>query len=288
MSRTPLVSCLMPAYNAASTLPAAIRSVLEQTLGDLELIVVDDGSTDETPEVLEALTDARVLRLRQPRAGPSVARNRALAAARGTWVACIDADDVWLPQKLAWQTSAMARDPAAAVAYGWTDLVDGELRPLAGDGRVRFEGEVLVELLRQNFICCGSNTLLRRAALVETGGFDESLEAAEDWELHVRLAARYRFVCVPEVVVWYRRTATSLSTDTQLVERAFLAARRKVFADVPKPLHVLQAPATGSFYRYLCRHAWRSDSWTSVPRYAALALWHDPLWFRRRTWPGPE
>ncbi len=275
----------MAAHNAAGTIGAAVESVMRQTLSDWELIVVDDGSTDGTGAVLAGIIDARVLVLRQERGGPSAARNRALAVARGEFVAPIDADDIWLPRKLELQVAAMERVADAAVAYGWTDFVDEDLRPLHGDGRAVFEGRVLEELLRKNFVACGSNTLMRRTAVMDLGGFDETLQAAEDWELHTRLAARYSFAVVPEVVVWYRRSPQSLSTRFWLVERNFLAANRKVFAAAPAEAQGLEGKTKASFYRYLLTRALHSRStagrWRAVPRYTAIAVWHDPVEFMR-------
>lgn len=282
------VSCLMAAHNAAGTIGAAVESVLRQTRSDWELIVVDDGSTDGTGAVLAGIADARVMVLRQDRGGPSAARNRALAAARGEFVAPIDADDVWLPRKLELQVAVLEQTADAAVAYGWTDFVDEGLRPLHGDRRPVFAGLVLEELLRKNFVACGSNTLMRRAAVVEAGGFDETLQAAEDWELHTRLAARYAFVPVPEVVVLYRRSPQSLSSRFWLVEQHFLAANRKVFAAAPAEARGLEGQTKASFYRYLLIRTVHSRStagrWRAVPRYAALAAWHDPREFMREVW----
>jgi glycosyltransferase involved in cell wall biosynthesis len=275
-----VISCVMAAYNTAGTILAAVESVLGQTWTDLELIIVDDGSTDETWSVLAGIRDARVVMLRQPHSGPSTARNRALAQARGEFVASIDADDIWLPRKLELQARALRERTDAAVAYGWTDCVDADLRPAGTDERPTFEGNVLEALLCRNFIFCGSNTLIRRAALQEVGGFDETLEAAEDWELHTRLAAGHAFVAVPEVVVWYRRSPRSLSSRFWLMERNFLAASGKVFAAVAPDLRRLEGRAKGSFYRYLLVRASQSEGtpgkWKALPRYAAYAIWHDP------------
>jgi glycosyltransferase involved in cell wall biosynthesis len=278
----------MAAHNAAGTIAASVESVLRQTRSDLELIVVDDGSTDETGEVLAGIGDARVVVLRQPQRGPSAARNLALAHARGEFVAPIDADDIWLPRKLELQIQALDRRADAALAYGWTDFVDEDLRPLHGDDRVTFEGHVQEALLRKNFICCGSNTLMRRAAVADAGGFDETLEAAEDWELHTRLAARHAFAAVPEVVVWYRRSPRSLSSQFWLMERNYLTASRKVFAAAPAAARPLEGQAKAAFYRYLLMRAAQSRStsgrWKAVPRYAALAAWHDPVAMMRAAW----
>jgi glycosyltransferase involved in cell wall biosynthesis len=280
-----MTSCLMAAHNAAGTIAAAVESVLRQTRGDLELIVVDDGSTGDTAKVLAGIGDVRVMVLRQHQRGPSAARNRALAHARGEFVASIDADDIWLPRKLELQIQALERRADAAVADGWTDFVDEELRPLHADDRTTVEGPVLEALLQKNFICCGSNTLMRRAAVEGVGGFDETLEAAEDWELHTHLAARHAFAAVP---VWYRRSPRSLSSQFWLMERNYLTASRKIFAAAPAAARPFEVQAKAAFYRYLLMRAAQSRStsgkWKAVPRYAALAAWHDPAAMVRAAW----
>jgi glycosyltransferase involved in cell wall biosynthesis len=282
------VSCLMAAHNAAGTILESVESVLRQTRSDWELIIVDDGSTDGTAAVAAGIDDPRVTVLRQEKLGPSAARTRALAVARGEFVAPIDADDVWLPRKLELQVEALERRPDAAVAYGWTDFVDEKLRPLYADLRARFEGRVLEELLRKNFVACGSNTLMRRATVMEVGGFDETLQAAEDWELHTRLAARHSFVAVAEVVVLYRRSPRSLSSRFRLVEQHFLVANRKVFAAAPAEARWLEGKTRAAFYRYLLLRTMESRStpgkWQAVPRYATIAVWNDPREFLREVW----
>lgn len=288
----PLVSCLMAAHNAASTITASVQSVLGQTHRDLELIVVDDGSTDATLDTLSAFqsetNDDRIVVLRQQQMGPSAARNRGLAQARGEFVAPIDADDIWLPHKLERQLEAIRRIPRAAVAYGWTDFVNENWEPLYADERATVEGNVFEELLRLNFISCGSNTLMARAAVEQVGGYDETLKAAEDWELHTRLAARHPFAAVPEVVVKYRRSPRSLSSQFWSMERNFLEASDKIFRAAPEEVLYLRTSAKASFYRYLLGRAAESQStsgkWKAMPRYAAVAAWHDPAGLLKFGW----
>jgi glycosyltransferase involved in cell wall biosynthesis len=283
-----VVSCVMAAHNAVSTIAASVESVLRQTFRDLELIVVDDGSTDETVRVLEGIDDERIVVLRQPRRGPSAARNYAIASCHGEFVAPIDADDIWLPRKLELQLAAIERHADAAVVYGWTDFVDERLRLTHTDVRATFEHNVLEALLRQNFIACGSNTLMRLSAVGDVGGFDERLDAAEDWELHTRLAALYPFAVVPEVVVLYRQSPLSITSHFLLMESSFLAASRKIFDAAPANLRSLEVKQKSSFYRYLTMRAAQSKStkgrWRAVPRYSALAAWHDPRMFVKEAW----
>lgn len=283
-----MISCVMAAHNAAATIAAAVDSVLRQTETDLELIVVDDGSTDGTLQVLAGIDDPRLSVMSQERKGPSSARNRALAQAKGEFVAPIDADDVWLPYKLELQRSALTKRQDAAVAYGWADFVDEQTNPMYPDSRARFEGNVLEDLLRCNFISCGSTVLVKRAALEDVGGYDPTLNAAEDWELYTRLAARYAFVAVPEVVVWYRRSPRSLTSHFWLMETNFLAANRKVFDAAPAKARALESFAKASFYRYLLVRAAQSKTtpgkWRALPRFAGQAAWHDPMGLLQACW----
>jgi GT2 family glycosyltransferase len=172
---------------------------------------------------------------------------------------------------------ALERRDDAAVAYGWTDFVDVNLERLHADQRAVFAGPVLVDLLRKNFIACGSNSLMRRRAVLDAGGFDETLQAAEDWELHTRLAARHDFVGVPEVVAWYRKSPQSLSSRFWLMEEHFLAACRKICAAAPAEARDLEGRAHASFYRYLLLQTLKSRStagrWRAIPRYAWIAAW---------------
>jgi glycosyltransferase involved in cell wall biosynthesis len=282
------ISCVMAAHNAATTIAASVESVLRQSFSDFELIVVDDGSTDETVKVLAEIDDGRIVVLRQPLRGPSAARNLAIARSLGEFVASIDADDIWLPRKLELQIAAIEGCTDIAVVYGWTDFMDEKMRPSHPDVRATFEGNVQEALLRQNFIACGSNTLMRRSAVEEVGRFDETLNAAEDWELHTRLAARYPFAVVPEVVVLYRQSPFSISSHFLLMERDFLAACRKIFAAAPAQFRSLEVRQKSSFYRYLTMRTAMSKStkgrWRAVPRYSVLAAWHDPRMFLKEAW----
>lgn len=129
---------------------------------------------------------------------------------------------------------------------------------------------------------------MRRSAVEEVGGFDETLQAAEDWELHTRLAARYPFAVVQEVLVLYRQSPHSLSSHFFLMERNFLTAARKVFRAAPAQLRPLEIEHKGAFYRYLTMRALQSKStqgqWHAVPRFTALAAWHDPGTLLKEAW----
>jgi glycosyltransferase involved in cell wall biosynthesis len=245
----------MPVRDGEATIAEAVASVLAQTHRNLELIVVDDGSTDGTLAALAPVRDPRLRTVSMPHAGPAASRNRGIERARGELVAFIDADDVWRPEKLEAQLAALARVPDAAVAYCWTDYVDAKGRFASPDGRPTFEGRVHAALLRQNFIDTGSNVLVRREALREVGGFDETLPVVEDWDLSLRLAARFPFACAPAPLVRYRLSENSLTTRVRLMEQSYWRMIDRAFEAAPPELGPLQQQSASLFYQYLTAKA---------------------------------
>jgi glycosyltransferase involved in cell wall biosynthesis len=202
----PVVSTVIATYNHGRYLASALDSVLNQTVRDVEAIVVDDGSTDDTPEVMRRYK--RELRVRYHRGenrGPAAARNAGIAMARAPLLAFLDADDLWLPAKLERQVSLIAADPAIAVVYARRLLLDDADRLLTYDQPELYRGDVLQQLFLTNFICL-SSALVRRDSLKRCGLFDERIKGAscEDYDLWLRLARDYRFDYVDEPLVFYR------------------------------------------------------------------------------------
>ncbi len=201
-----LVSVVIPSYNCASFLGDAVNSALAQTHRDVEVLVIDDGSTDGTEAVLASFGD-RVRLFRQDRAGPSAARNRGVLHARGRYVAFLDADDLWLPHKLARQVEHMTRHPDVALVYAdYTRGADPAVpsEPRLRHYRHRATGDVFHNLLRENFIHT-SSVLVRREALAQAGLFDPSLRGSEDLDLWLRVARWGRVGCVEEPLLWVRQ-----------------------------------------------------------------------------------
>jgi glycosyltransferase involved in cell wall biosynthesis len=223
-------SVVMPAYNAAPTIGAAIESVLAQTRSDFELIVVDDGSTDDTAACVGPyLRDQRVTFIRQPNAGQASARNAALAAASGVYVSLLDSDDLWLPQYLDLMCRRLEVDPLAAVAYTDAWVLDDEIRRVARatvktpwhPPAVPTDPERFLRALLEfgNFIFVGAT--IRRDVFAEVGAFRAGVEPSEDYELWLRLAANgYRFVRVDFPLAIYRRRPGQMSADRPRLERA--------------------------------------------------------------------
>lgn len=226
-----MISVILPVRNGARTIGEAMTSVLAQTWRDLELIVVDDASTDGTAAMVAAAGDRRVRLVRRARSGgPAAARNDGIDAARGSLLAFIDADDVWLPAKLAMQEQALRRSSGAGLAYCWTDYVDSEGHPLFPDERPRIEGDALAALLESNFIVCGSSVLVLADAARAVGGFDSTLACAEDYDFHLRVAEQWPFALVPAALTRYRVSAQSQSSDLGRLERDHLKVAGRAFA----------------------------------------------------------
>jgi glycosyltransferase involved in cell wall biosynthesis len=221
-----LVSVVIPTYNCAAYLVEAVRSVLGQTYPHVEVLVVDDGSTDGTVAALQPFGE-RIRLFRQDRQGPSVARNRAVLHAQGTYIAFLDADDVWLPEKLARQVDLLNRHPDVVLCY--TDYRRGSGESLAGEAQLKNYqhpglGDAFYPLFRNNFIHT-SSVLVRREVLARSGLFDPSLRGSEDIELWLRLARLGPFVGVDEVLVAVRRHEANTTKTLEFVRHQVRATR---------------------------------------------------------------
>jgi len=273
----PRVSVIVPAHNAEQTIVETICSVQAQTFSDFELIVIDDGSTDRTRERLEAAGDSRLRILSYENAGACSARNRGIARATGEYLAFLDADDRWTPDKLQHQVAALQARAAAGVAYSWTRFVDQNGRDLYEQRPLFFEGDVYRELLVANFTCSGSNVLVRRQAIEATGGFDVSLKVSQDWEFCVRLAARWPFVVVPRHQILYRQWpgswTWSISAAQDLWEEDGIRTIERVFESVPADLQPLKKRRLANFYLHLAHRRLVSAADRAAVRRAGRSLW---------------
>ncbi|WP_161495003.1 glycosyltransferase family A protein [Caulobacter sp. BP25] len=233
-----LVSVVIPAYNAASTLDRTLKSVCDQTYAALEILVVDDGSQDETAQIAHrwAARDGRVRLLTQPNSGVAAARNLGVAEAKGDLIAPVDADDLWAPEKIEKQLAALEALPEAALAYCWFALIDAHDKPIRGNSTPTYSGDVLRHICRGNFIGNGSAPLIRKAAILEAGGYDSSLRAqraqgCEDYLLYYRIARSHPFACVPEVLLGYRQTPDNMSGDVLQMLRSWDLVREEMLRE---------------------------------------------------------
>jgi glycosyltransferase involved in cell wall biosynthesis len=217
----PLVSIIIAAYNSENTITETINSVLSQTLSDLDVIVIDDGSSDNTCQRIKEISDSRVKLFAYENGGVAKARNRGIANAQGEYIAFLDHDDLWKPDKLEVQVSALKKAPDAGVAYSWTINMYSEENPVRyiKSPPVYVEGNVYSQILLYNFVGSGSNILAKKEAVESVGEFDPTPLSNEDWDYYIRLAAKWPFVVVPEYHIIYRHTANSMSSQVQRLEQ---------------------------------------------------------------------
>lgn len=221
-----LVSVIVPAWNAEATLVETLRSAAAQTHRNLEVLVIDDGSTDVTARLAETfcLADDRFRLIRRQRGGLAAARNTGIDAAAGAWIAPLDADDIWHPEKIErqLQTFAEAGD-RVGLAYCWYRMIDEHGSVSERPWAPVMEGSVFREHLQLNF-GSGSTSLIKRSALgdlrysTELSRPDEG--GCEDWLLQLQIAERFEIACTPAFLVGYRVRSGSMSSDQERMRRA--------------------------------------------------------------------
>ncbi len=203
--------------------------------------MVDDGSSDDTAALVEtaAADDNRIVFLKSPHRGVSHARNLAISRARGSFVAPIDADDLWTRDKLARQFEMLRSAPReTGVVYCWAagiDEADNIVLPVWAESRAA--GDVLEEIVERGILSCGSTPLIRKEYIAATGGYDEGLQLAEDWKFYTALAGVCRFEVIPECLTGYRIRTDSASLNLEPMERALAECTawiRLTWPDLPK------------------------------------------------------
>ncbi len=231
----PLVSAIIPVYNGRRFLLDAVESVLEQTYSEVECIVVDDGSTDGSAKLLRSEPDVRLIT--QPRRGVSAARNRGGAAASGEYLAFLDADDVWLAEKLAAQVQSAKDDSAEFVVCGFR-TVDQQLSVQGPPRRLHSEHPLALGLLlfdgRTSGAASSSTLLCKREAFKALGGYARDLSTSADLDLMVRAALRHRLSIVPEPLVLCRMHGANMSKNVRLMESDMRRVIERAEKQVPE------------------------------------------------------
>ncbi|MHB0856224.1 MAG: glycosyltransferase [Anaerolineae bacterium] len=235
----PAVSVIVTSYNYARYIRLAIESVLNQTYHDFEVIVVDDGSTDETRSILEGLGD-RVTCLFQANQGKSAALNRGIQAARGRYVAFLDSDDLWLPDALARRVAVFEADPQVGVVYSHALVIDAEGRPLPQTigAPARYPGQTLRSLLSGNYIPFATFAV-RRSCLDRVGAaFDPKFGATNDWELYLRLSRVCRFHYIDQPTACWRLHGQNWSGNAALMAEQMERVVERALAEPDLPAEV--------------------------------------------------
>jgi len=263
--QSPLVSVIVPAYNADTFIERTLNSILTQTYINIEVLVVDDGSQDRTAEIVKSFVekDSRVILLKQKNAGVAAARNLAIQKSRGEYIAPIDADDIWHPQKLEKQVQCMLEaDQSLGLVYAWSvninedDVIMGIIDIEFYRNFMTVEETVYPALVYINFIGNSSVPLIRRSCFEQVGLYNCKLKArnaqgCEDWDLYLRIAEHYKFRVVQEILVGYRQVKGSMSRNYLSMERSYnlvMAEFRQKHQEIPTYIYNWSA---SNFYFYL-------------------------------------
>jgi glycosyltransferase involved in cell wall biosynthesis len=274
----PKVDIIVPAYNAARYLKAAIESVEAQTFDDWRILLVDDGSTDNTAEVVAPYVERlgpKLKYIRQANRGLPGARNVAIEHSTAEFLALLDADDVWLPCRLAESLKCFEGRPEVGLSYGFISRIDadGVVFQTFAERQRHAEGRIAPYIyMRETDLCCPSVTF-RRRCVDEVGGFDESLRATEDRDLWLRIALRYEVALAPTVIAYYRTLSSSMSTDADRMLKAQLQFVEKHYGE-PGCGFVARQIAIARIYRQnaeiLGSHGQRGAALKSVMRSMAF------------------
>jgi glycosyltransferase involved in cell wall biosynthesis len=226
-NRAGLVSVIIPTYNDAATVERTISSACNQTYSNLEILVVDDGSTDQTAALVQSMADMdhRIRLLQKPNGGLASARNYGIAHAAGEFIAPIDADDLWHPDKIKKQMAVMRdRGDQVGLVYCWSRAIDEQDRVLWDVAPCNLRGSVYAALIIRNFLSSGA-PLVRKCCAEVVGGYDATLTSrgapcCEDLKFNLDIAERYDFDLIPEFLFSYRVRAGSMSTDIDAMLRS--------------------------------------------------------------------
>lgn len=284
MSASPVVSVVTATYNMAQFLGAAIHTVLAQTWSDFQYIIIDDGSSDGTREVVAPfLSDPRVEYHYQENQGQTLAKNNGARRARGEFICFLDGDNLWLPHKLQMQLDLFRTLPeSVGIVYTEQEFIDESGRVTGRPTLTPYSGRISQQLLFENFVTFNS-AMIRHDCLRKHGYFDESLQRSIDYELWLRLSAHYEFRYVPDVTTQYRKWSGQMSQD---LDRRFAVAMQIMETFIARHPQLLD-PAVirrARNHAYTARGRYKASKARRVEatRLFCRALRHDP--FSLYTW----
>lgn len=280
------VSIILPVYNGARYVACALRSVLAQTFSDFEVVVVNDGSTDQSREAIRPfLTDRRVKYIEQANAGVAAARNTALTAASGRLVAFIDQDDLWLPDKLKLQVSVMDSRPGVGLIHTAYELIDAEGRPMGEPSFHRWRPDVEGRCLRDLFIrnrVALPTAMARRSSLDKAGPFDSRIDGADEYAIWLQISAHAEVAYLPTVLARYRVHDSNASHNVLKMATAELGAVESLLRNQPQLRAEIGDSVIAERLGELCADvasylAWLARDDISARRYWMRAMRHRPL-----------
>lgn len=285
MNTAPAISIIMPAYKAVKTITASIASVQAQSLQNWELIIVEDGSPDDTARIAHSLAcrDARIRVVSIENSGPSIARNRGVDLARADVLAFLDADDFWAPERCLGMLATLDDNPHVGVVFSRTRIVDARtLKP--GTLTPHYPRLSASEIMAENVVCSTSNIVCRRETFIQSGGFTSNLNYAEDqdWLLRVALDGRWKIAGVDAEWFFYRSADNSQSANLEAMREGWYQMAGSACIHYPEKAPKAVRRACGPSHRQLARRALRMAQPTAAFRYLSFALRHDPLLILRQ------
>jgi glycosyltransferase involved in cell wall biosynthesis len=283
---SPKVSVIVPAYNIASYLADTLMSVETQSFRDFEVLVVDDGSTDDTAKIVKTFCqrDDRFQLLQKENGGLSSARNYGMNHARGQYIALLDGDDLYKPDKLANHVARLDRNLSVGVVYSASAAIrdDGGSTFVSLSGRP-ISNNLLFSLLCKNFIGHGSNAVFRRSIVEEVGGFDETLPSSEDIDYWLRIAStgKWQFDREPQILCCYRVRPSGLSFNVAEMQRCGERVIKGAYQRSPDLVEPMLPTAYAYMYRYLARLSITSGDRVKAREFIDLAWQSDRSIFFR-------
>jgi len=257
----PIVSVIVPAYNASLFISQAIESVLAQTFTDFELLIVDDGSTDSTTSIAKRYCqqDSRIRLFSQANKGVSAARNVGIQMTQGKLIAFLDADDQWLPDKLAAQIEHLNSHPSVGVSFGRVEFVNQDGMHTGQYSTARLTGLKSQDFLYGDPTSTTSNWVVRREVFEQVGVFDEDMSYSEDteWLFRVIFSTQWQIEGIAQVLVCYRTNKTGLSSDLYRMEEGWNRLVNKAREYAPELVNQHYSLARASNLQYLARRAFR-------------------------------
>ncbi len=273
----PSVSVVIPTYNYGQFVSDAIDSVLKQTRLPDEIIVVDDGSTDGTPEVLRRYGKS-IRVVRKENAGLPAARNSGIEVATGDLVAFLDADDRWLPQKLACQLERFQSEPDLGLIHCGVEEIDaaGTCLRQRLEGQEGWVADEFILFQRPVVLGGGSASIIPRRILRECGGFDNSMRHSEDWDLYYRVACRWKLGFIPKVLIQYRLHSFNMHRNIDKMAQGMTYAYAKAFAGADSRLRNLRRRCFGNLHAVLAGSFFSTGQYAKSARHAVTSLVLNP------------
>jgi glycosyltransferase involved in cell wall biosynthesis len=278
----PLVSIITPVYNGSQYLSAAIESALAQTYKNFELLIVNDGSTDNSADIIRPfLKDSRVIYIEQKNAGVAAARNTALKQARGKYIGFLDQDDLWFKNKLELQIAALEKDGSLALVHSRQDFIDSHGNKIKYDWITGGEGYCFRENFIKNRIAV-LTVLIRKNIIDEIGFFNEQLSGADDYEMWLRVTLKYPIKYIDQSLAFYRFHDSNVSKDSFRMTISELKAINTTLSDHPEALHLLGKQIVRSRLHELYKrlggwYSWYDQDFTQARKYYWLAIMNNPL-----------